>query len=249
MERKKNPGYLIGIILSILTFLNPAASGSDNTHEKIYEAYVSGNISAWIPVIRQLEKSQPASTKGKLELLNYYYGYTGYLISVDKFNLAELYIERAEKLMQEIVSASPDNATVYAYMGSFLGFRIGMNKFKAPVLGPKSLEYIDRSIAMDPDNAQGFLEKGNASYYTPSLFGGSKEDAIRYYNRAIQLLEATGQTKSNWLYLNALTILAQAYEKTDRRQEAEAMYSKILRLEPQFKWVRDELYPNFLNNS
>ena len=101
-------------------------------------------------------------------------------------------------------------------------------------------EAIRYALQLDPQNIQAWVEKGNAAYYTPSWFGGSKETAVKAYSTAIQLMEFHNQTQHNWLYMNALTMLAQAQQRTNRIQEANATYRKILSLEPNYVWVRDD---------
>ena len=244
MERKKYPLLiLLGIIAMMLS--NPTDTAGNSNRQLIYQCYISGKLEGWRPVIRKLENKPEKTTDEKLELLNYYYGFTGYLIGQDKEDEAERMIEKADRLCENILKTSDHDATVYAYMGSFLGFRIGMNKFKALSLGPDSAEYIDKSIKLDPNNIQGYLEKGNASYHIPRALGGSKEEAILYYRKAIGIMEADQNTRDNWLYLNALTFLAQAYDKSGKPSLAEATYKKILQIEPEFVYVRDELYPAF----
>lgn len=244
MERKKYPL----LILLWVIFAMPSGSSvlaGDNNSSLIYEYYVSGKLEGWKPVIEKLERKPDKTASEKLELLNYYYGFTGYLIGQKNDKEAEKYIGKADRLCESILKTSGENATVFAYMGAFLGFRIGMSKFKALSLGPASLEYINKALELDPENMQGHLEKGNASYFTPRAFGGSKEEAISHYKTAIRLMERHQITKNNWLYLMALTVLAQAYDKTGQSSLAEATYKKILTTEPEFVYVRDELYPLF----
>jgi tetratricopeptide (TPR) repeat protein len=45
--------------------------------------------------------------------------------------------------------------------------------------------------------------------------------------------------------MNALAWLAQSYDNAGKIDKAEETYHKILRLEPEFKWVAGELYPEF----
>lgn len=239
--------YRIGkTLLTILLFACFQVGRSQIlTRDIIYRSYITGNMSKWEKVIRQLEQENQNNAIGRLELVNCYYGYTGWLIKEEEEDLAEEYIRKAEKLIDKILELEPKNATVWAYKGAFIGLDIGMHTYKAMVLGPKSIEYIDKAIALDADNIQGQIEKGNASYYTPGIFGGSKPRAIEAYKNAIRLMELKGMSEHNWMYLNSLTILAQAYEKTDQPAMAEQTYKKILKIEPDFKWVKEELYPAF----
>jgi len=55
--------------------------------------------------------------------------------------------------------------------------------------------------------------------------------------------ELNKNTTNNWMYLHVLTLVARAYEKTGQFKNALAVYEKILRIEPEFKLVKSELYP------
>ena len=79
------------------------------------------------------------------------------------------------------------------------------------------------------------------------MFGGSKEKALESYNKAIQLIEKDSEMlKRSWMYLNVLMILGQSYEKTGNLQMAKITYEKVLRIEPDFAYMREELLPSLL---
>ena len=41
-------------------------------------------------------------------------------------------------------------------------------------------------------------------------------------------------------------MIANVYEKTDKLEDAKLTYEKIMRNEPDIKWVKDDLYPQLL---
>ena len=143
-----------------------------------------------------------------------------------------------------------DDAEKYAsFMGAFIAFEIGIDMYKAIYLGPKSMTYIYESVTINPKNPYGWLEKGNAEYHMPRAFGGSYEEAVANFSKALILFEETNNTDLNWLYLNTLTWLAVSYEKLNDYNNAEIIYQKILAIEPEFQWVKNELFPKFLKNT
>lgn len=246
MEGQKYISRLIipvGCIILIIQTTYSQTSYSD----EIYEAYARGNMSKWFEVMKACEASiSKTELQKQLELINYYYGYTGWLVSVRKYELAEQYIDKTDMMLDQILADYPLNATVMAYKGAFIAYEIGMSKYKAIFLGKKSMRYIDRGLEIEPDNIQANIEKGNALYYSPSAFGGDKNRAIVYYKIAIKNMEQNQLTKNNWMYLNVMTALGLAYEATEQIQKAKLCYEKILRIEPDFMWVGDELYPDML---
>jgi tetratricopeptide (TPR) repeat protein len=92
------------------------------------------------------------------------------------------------------------------------------------------------------------IEKGNSKHYAPSFVGGDPKEAIVFYHRAITNLNGSNQTRS-WWYLNTLTQIALAAEKAKDYKLASKTYKEILSIEPNFKWVKDELYPRFLKKA
>lgn len=231
-------------IILFLSFLNSTVLFSQSSNQSIiYQAYISGKMDKWASVITSAEKEKSPGIEKKLELISYYYGYTGYLIGTKKTDTAERYIDKAEKLINEVLRKSPANATAFAYKGSFTGFRIGISKFKAISLGPESNASIEKALKIDPDNVQAIVDKGNSLFHTPKLFGGDKKEAVRLFQKAATILEKNAAAKNNWFYLNVLTLIARAYEQTGNYSMALHSYKKILTFEPDYQWVKNELYP------
>jgi len=213
---------------------------------QIYNAYINGDMNKWATIIHNFEKESPSTIERKLELLSYYYGYIGYLIGAKKNETAQKFVVKGEKLIADVIKMSPNNATAYAFKGSFLGFRIGMSKFKALSLGQESIESIEKAYKLDPKNIQAVVDRANALYHTPRLFGGDKKEALRLFQEGVTLIETSKSAQNNWLYLNLLTSIAQAYENVGQNKQAASVYDKALRFEPDFKWVKNELYPALL---
>jgi len=241
--------YQKGIFLFIFAFSTILLVAQVSNKVLIYNAYVNGNMLKWENVILSIEKQKPTSPDDKLELLSYYYGYTGYLLGVKNYEKAARFIDKGDKLISDILKYSPQNATAYAFKGSFIGFRIGMSKFKAITLGPESNKNIARAFELDPTNIQAHVDKANALYHTPALFGGDKKQSLILFSKAASLLEKSKQTEYNWFYLNVLTLTAKNYESLEQWQNAKTIYEKILRFSPDYKWVKNELYPALLKKS
>lgn len=235
------------IILFCLLTLTTEVFSEAPYNKTIYSAFISGDMSKWYTVIRTIEASNSSnSVNQKLELINYYYGYIGYLIGKKQNAQAEKLINKGEKLIAQVLHVSPKNATAYSFKGSFLGFHIGVNKYKAVFLGSETKSFINKALELDSQNVQGIIDKGNLLFYEPKFFGGDKKEALIYFLKAAKLLEKNKETNENWVYLNLLTNIASAYEKTDNLSEARIIYEKIIREEPNILWVKENLYPKLL---
>lgn len=246
MERKKCFRYLAIIWLSLWSFGTLQAQKSPK--ERVYQALINDQMDDWDQVIVELYGRKASLSDAQLgELVNFYYGYSGYLMEEGPKNKARQYVEEADLIIDELMAKYPEESDWYAYKGAFYGYKIGLNPVKAPFLGQKSMDNIDLAIKYGPESAQGWIEEGNALFYMPKAFGGSKTKALEAYKKAIRLMENKPETlHHNWLYLNVLMILGQSYEKTEDFKMAKITYEKLLKIEPNFSYMRDELYPNFM---
>lgn len=239
MERAK---YLLVIILLFSCGGLKASNRAD-----IYYAYISGNMPEWKKIIDRMDQEKNKSAEFVLEILNYQYGYVGYCIGEKKHSEAEEYILKAEKNMEWLEKKGYEMPMVNAYKAAFYGFRIGLNKLQAPLIGPKSIECAREAVRLDKNNAFGLIQYANTQYYMPRVFGGSKTLALENYDRARRLMELKKEDiKTDWNYLSLLTTIAVAYEDMGQPGKAKACYERILKIEPRYLWVRDELYTRLL---
>jgi tetratricopeptide (TPR) repeat protein len=218
--------------------------------DEIYKAYISGDMVKWKQVIDNMELQKNKTYLYISELLNYQYGYIGWCIGEKRFNEAETYIAKGYYYIQLLEKNKDYQSIVNSYKSAFYGFKIGLNKLQAPFIGPKSVDCAKRSIELDPLNAHGYIQLGNSEYYMPAAFGGSKQLAIQYYEKALMLFEQNPEKmKNDWNYLSLLTQIARAFETIQQYEKAGFYYNKILTIEPLYKWVKDELYPIFLKKN
>ena len=244
MERPKYIAIRIWFVSLLLTFSSAVAMGQTTYREPIYLAYIQGDMSRWEAIIRLMEeRSDDITDEERKELVGYYYGYIGFLLGTDQKDKAQDYINKGEKHLNALLKSAPNDVTALAYKGSFIGFRIGTNKFKAITLGKESISYINRAYKMDSQNIQAILEKGNYLFQMPWILGGDEKEAVRLYEKAVLRMEKHQNLKQNWLYLNVLTTIARHYEEEKQWQKAVQIYEKILQQEPEFSWVKDTLYP------
>jgi len=241
MERKIY--RLILFLLLAVMFYSPC-SGNRSV---IYRAYVTNRMDIWKNVMDRMESGMPGTNDQIIELVNYQYGYIGYCIGYKKREEAKRYLELAEKNIILLEQRNYDRSTIDAYKCAFYGFKIGLNKLSAPINGPKSLELARSSLDHGKDNYFAHVQYGNIMFYMPATFGGSKKEGIEYFLRAKEILERDpSDIADNWNYMSLLLVIGQSYTYLDDLNSAKAVYEKILRLEPGFLYVKDELYPQLL---
>lgn len=242
MERSKH--ILIFILLMLFqTQIFAFSSG-------IYQAYISSDMNRWKVIMDDFHRKPEKSHGEVLELVNYMYGYVGWCMGNNNQKKAGEYIRSAEDYLEKLEKAGYQPSMVHAYRSAFYGFRVGVHKLQAPVLGPKSVQHAKYSIETDPKNPYGYIQYGNSQFYMPAIFGGSKNVALEYFQKAEQLMELNGKNLvQNWNYLSLLAMIGQTFEELNRFGEAKKYYEKILKTEPGFQWVKDVLYPAIIKKT
>nr|WP_320021383.1 hypothetical protein [uncultured Draconibacterium sp.] len=239
MERKN---YFIIVVL-LVVFLSGGAFASNK--EKIYQAYISNRMDDWKVIIDSLEQNKTESVDYLSELVNYQYGYIGYCLGEDDDKNAETYLDLAENNLEILENKNVDPALVNAYKAAFWGFKIGLSPIKAPIFGRRCIKNADRALELNDKLPFAHVQYGNAYFYMPAILGGSKEVAIEHFLQAIEQMEASpAELENDWNYLSLLSLTGQSYEKVDEYGKAKNIYEKALQFEPDFKWIKDELYPD-----
>lgn len=210
--------------------------------QDIYEAFVTRNMGKWKATIDKMEAAAPQTQALQLELINYQYGYIGWCLGEEKNKEAKHYLEKAEAAVSRLIKKNDNDSQMHAYMAAFYGFKVNLSPIKAPVLGPKCLEHAELALSKDKKNPFAYLQYGNALYFRPKLFGGSKEKALAYYLKAEQLMSSL-DVKNDWNYLNVLAQIVLAYQETDQHQKVDQYFRKALTIEPRFTWVKEGLLP------
>ncbi len=241
MERTKY--RLILIVLLLQGFLQIKAG----FRSEIYYAYVHNRMDIWKDAIDRLNSVEAKTDELILELVNYQYGYIGYCIGYKKRDDAKKYLELAERNIEVLEESKFSPSLINAYKCAFYGFRIGLNKLSAPINGLKSIEHARSALALDKENYFAYIQYGNIQFYMPAAFGGSKKEGIEYFLKAKLILEKNPcDLTENWNYLSLLLIIGQSYTYIDDLNSAKSVYEYILRLEPDFLYVKNELYPRLL---
>jgi tetratricopeptide (TPR) repeat protein len=228
------------LITAALLILSAFSAGGQDFNQEIYQAYISGNMSRWEGLIRR-----PLPTYSQLDPYDYAmacYGFIGYCMGMDDKSAARPYLNRLEKMTDSLLERHPDDPRILALRGALYGFRMNYQPQKIPFIGPKSLSYIQQAIEKGPECPQAWAEAGNKDWYMPALFGGSRERALQEYEKAIGLMEKNpGSIRGSWYYLNINMILAGWYAQQSRTFAANEIYRKLLAMEPDFNWARQEL--------
>ena len=240
MERTK---YFITVLLCL--FLTGEVFASWKTD--IYKNYISNNMPGWKVVIDKMDREKNRSNDFLLELVNYQYGYIAFCIGSKNETEAQKYMALAYKNLEILENKNYKPAEISAYKSAFYGFEVGLNKLKAPIVGPKSIKYAKLAMQQDPQNPMGYIQYGNSQFYMPPIFGGSKKEALEYFLKAEKLMEKDKtKIKNDWNYLSLLALIGQSYVVMEEYQKAKFYFEKALAAEPEYLFIKIDLLPALL---
>jgi tetratricopeptide (TPR) repeat protein len=188
-------------------------------------------------------------------LIHYYLGYAdsrlfNYYFSEDDKEKAKEYINDGLQHLETSIALKEDFAEIYALLGSLLGKKIGLNPLLGITLGSKSGHLLEKACTRAPTNPRVLLIAGQSSYYTPKMFGGGKEKAMKQFQNAIRCFETfkpESPVYPDWGHEEAYAFLGMAQMEQDRLTEAKRSFEKALSINPNYGWVRYQLLKD-LNN-
>lgn len=230
-------GKIVLIVVGLCCFADGSVAQTA-LQSKQYQAFLSGGYEMWAKIVAEQEHSVDRQKLPELiTLADCYYVYASELLNHKENEKAKNVIEKAECLLDEALKKHPKNALLLNYRGVFYSYHVALNKLKLSS-GKKALECINRALALEPNNVQILLDKGNSLYYVPKVLGGDKLEALGYYRKAIRLIEQQKNTSHNWKYLQLLFLEAHCLDLLGDYTQAEKVYLKALRVEPRFKTAK-----------
>lgn len=218
---------------------------AQTTQQRIYDCYVQRNMAGWKQIVDSMEQVSPAGEQHRKQLLNYEYGYVAWCLSKknNKKTEAEQYLNKAYVQLETLPKTAQNVSSIAAYNAAFIAYQIALSPIRAPFIGTKSIRYAKEALRLDSLNYFAHIQMGNIYYYMPPLFGGSNQKALQHYHRAKQLMQENDMAKENWLYMNLLMTIADAYKKEKDWQGVKACYDEALQLQPNYPYIIENLYP------
>jgi tetratricopeptide (TPR) repeat protein len=236
------------IILILLLFtLIPFSNGQEpeDFNKRLYLSYINDEMFLWKGIIDEMNREYEREENQDLlyDLCFTYYGYIGYLISQEEEKAAKSALDEAMKKTEVLDETLDSRHDVLALQGALIGYRLVLSKFTSMFQGPKALKYIKTAYDSADTCFNCNVEMGNMKFYTPKFLGGDITEAIQHYEKAVEILETSNlKTDRNWIYMNTLLLLANAYTENGQEELACNLYKQVLEYEPEADWVRKDLY-------
>ena len=248
MEGMKNKALSL-IILLIFTAFGATAQKKDIAYYQcaFFENYRIGNMAPWPGLIDEMAQVKSADLAWQTEMVKAMYGLVGYQIGQHNKDRAKTYITKADVYLDKLLEKYPNNAQLHSLKGAFYGYKISLAAYKAPFLGPKSLEHIEKSIKLDPAEPMGYIEKGNSLQYRPVVFGGDKIEALEYYRKALALFEAQNNSKCNWQHMLLRAFILKNLYETNQTADAETFLAAMQKDYGSMIWIKRFVGAEFMD--
>lgn len=154
------------------------------------------------------------------------------------------YYDKTEENLKALSKDSKFKAEAKALLSATYGLKMAYSSMMGMVLGSKSSALIEDAIKLAPESPVVWRVEANSKLYTPEMFGGDKVAGLKAFEKSIALFEQQpASLKNNWIYMDALVFLGQAYSSQGQAAKAISTYEKALNLEPNLFWVKNELLP------
>ncbi|MBI3585816.1 MAG: hypothetical protein HY088_01640 [Ignavibacteriales bacterium] len=245
-------------VVSCIALLSIAARGQSlsvneiivEAKKSLYQGYTVNDKQQTLKAYAILERALSVEPANRLVV--YHLAYAEYLLARIAYaskdeKIFDQYIDKAAERTEKLLEQEKGWSEAAALLGTIYGIKISQSPMKGITLGPKTTGMMKEAVAVDSTNPRVWMVYGTMKLNTPSFFGGSVEEAQKFFARAVALFEntkPTDQLQPNWGYLDALVWLAKSFEKSERQQEALVTYRKALTVEPNFLWVKNALLPS-----
>jgi tetratricopeptide (TPR) repeat protein len=154
-------------------------------------------------------------------------------------------IDAALTTLEQAIALNANDSESYALLGVITGMKIAQKPVSALWLGAKVMRYKKQALALDPENPRVHYLTGASYYHAPAILGG-RDKALEHFVKAEELYEqeikaGKDPLQPQWGYSTCLAFTAKVYAKAGDIKQAEAYYTKALRVNPNDKLAQKGL--------
>lgn len=240
------------LLIAICTLAHLVADGqSPESNEAMYNAYLTQEVKSakesWKKVVaanQAICDRNPNDTDALYSLALAQFGLLSATMRDQDEDLFDTYVDKTEKNLETLIEKNKTWGEPRALLSALYGLKMGYSPWKGMYLGAKSSSLMDKARKDTPNSPLVWKLYANSKFFTPETWGGDLKEAIKAYEKSIQLYESDPERKKfNWFYLDTFAFLGQAYQKEDNQSKAVNVYKKALEVEPEFGWVKYNLLP------
>lgn len=233
----------------ILCLSTMCLNAQDTLDETMYKAYLSNESvpETWKQVVasrKELWKKDGRDQHVHFQLALAQFGLLASTMRNQDEDLFDEYYDSIEDELKVIMEAEPKWGEPYSLLSSVYGLKMSYSPMQGIFLGAKSGSLSEKGAKLSPKSPLVWKVIANAKLFTPEMWGGDINESIEAFEKCVQLYETDpAGLKFNWMYLDALAFMGQAYVKNGDTGKAISAYEKALKAEPEFGWVKHVLLP------
>ncbi len=112
-------------------------------------------------------------------------------LSGGKASVVDPVADKAEQLLDKAEALSKDNSEIYIVRKMIASLRMMADpQSRFMTYGPKAAEALAMAKKLNPENPRVYLLEGQDKFFTPEQYGGSKEEAKKLFEAAMQKFAA-----------------------------------------------------------
>jgi tetratricopeptide (TPR) repeat protein len=229
--------------LLTLLLLTTSVVYSQSVHDLMHQAYITQKKELWKKSVELATvefKQKPTDVHAQLNVGIAHYGLLLSTMSTEDEDLFDDYVSATKDRLTEMIDRPSTAAEGKGLLSAVLGLQIAYSPMKGMLLGSKSSNLAEDAKELAPNSPLAWRFYGINKFYTPSSFGGDVKEAILALEKSIALFESTSISK-NWLYLDTLALLGQAYTKAGEKTKAIATFEKAVASEAGFTYAKSLL--------
>ncbi len=220
--------------------------------QKISDAYIKYDVKLFMEVHSYLERLLEVEPQN--ELAKYYLNYIKYRLYASKQvtndSFTDKFYEPAVASCKELIDANKLADEAKVILAALYLMRLASNQMEAMALMPEINKLLDEAEITNPLNPRVHIIRGILVINMPPMFGGSVQKGMESFQKAISLFEANKSSNGlspNWGYEESLTWFGIGYTKQNNKEKAKEIFTKVLELQPEFSWVKNNLMPSVAN--
>ncbi|MCV6615808.1 MAG: tetratricopeptide repeat protein [Cellvibrionaceae bacterium] len=147
-------------------------------------------------------------------------------------------LNQAMTELQTLTEREPDNAEAWALLSHVYGTQITFQPLKSAYYGPKVGSSIAKAKTLAPNNPRVYLVSGISDYFTPAIFGGSKQGAVSKLSEAIKHYAADEGSGYHWGLAEAYVWRGLAKLELGDTPRALDDWQRALEQQPDYPWAQ-----------
>lgn len=238
---KTNSKFLLIPLLMIFTSMGLP----QKLEEMNYHAYLKSDKDAWkqnVAYAFKLHQDNP-SDETLFQLALTEYGLLNITMVDSDKKLFSDYADGCQERLESLTESNKYGAEAKALLSGLYGFKIAYSPMKGMLYGPKSSNLLDQAMEENPSSPIVLKMYASNQYFTPEMWGGDKEIALKAFEKSTENFRINDQEK-NWMNLDNLAWIGMIYQEEGELDKAKATWEKAIQIEPNFYWVSKSLLPS-----